>query len=57
MNFCFSLPMEAAHKIWPVSEMFENKGHVYVYSSGAGAHNPLGSKYLHKHRYYDSDYA
>ena len=37
---------------WPsVSEkMFEYYGHIHVYSTGAGADNPLGPKYFHKHK-------
>ena len=38
---------------WPaVSEkkMFEYYGHIHVYSPGAGADNPLGPKYFHKHK-------
>ena len=35
-----------------VSEkMFEYYGHTHVYSPGAGADNPLGPKYFHKHEY------
>ena len=34
-----------------VSEkMFEYYGHTHVYSPGAGADNPLGPKYFHKHK-------
>ena len=31
--------------------MFEYFGHIHVYSPGAGADNPLGPKYFHKHKY------
>ena len=49
-------PKEAPHKIgfhWTSSlrEQFENNGHIHVYSPGAGADNPLGSKFFHKHNY------
>ena len=30
--------------------MFEYYGHTHVYSPGAGADNPLGPKYFHKHK-------
>ena len=30
--------------------MFEYYGHIHVYSPGAGADNPLGPKYFHKHK-------
>ena len=30
-------------------KMFENNGHIHVYSPGAGADNPLGSNSFHKH--------
>ena len=30
--------------------MFEYFGHIHVYSPGAGADNPLGPKYFHKHK-------
>ena len=39
---------------WPSDfreEMFEYYGHTHVYSPGAGADNPLGPKYFHKHEY------
>ena len=39
---------------WPsVSEekMFQYHGNIHVYSPGAGADNPLGPKYFHKHQY------
>ena len=32
-------------------KMFEYYGHTHVYSPGAGADNPLGPKYFHKHEY------
>ena len=32
-------------------KMIEYYGHTHVYSSGAGADNPLGPKYFHKHEY------
>ena len=33
-----------------VSEkLFQYYGHIHVYSPGAGADNPLGPKYFHKH--------
>ena len=30
---------------------FEYYGHIHVYSPGAGADNPLGPKYFHKHKF------
>ena len=30
--------------------MFENNGHIHVYSPGAGADNPLGSKSFQKYK-------
>ena len=34
-----------------VSEkMFQYYGHTHVYSPGAGADNPFGPKYFHKHK-------
>ena len=30
--------------------MFEYFGHIHVYNPGAGAGNPQGSKYFHKHK-------
>ena len=30
--------------------MFENNGHIHVYSPGAGADNPLGSKFFQKYK-------
>ena len=38
---------------WPSpfrEEMFEYFGHIHGYSPGAGADNPLGQKYYHKHK-------
>ena len=35
---------------WP-SGFREEDGHTHVYSPGAGADNPLGPKYFHKHEY------
>ena len=39
---------------WPSGfreeKRFEYYGHTYVYSPGAGADNPLGTKYFHKHK-------
>ena len=32
------------------NKMFEYYGHTHVYSPGAGADNPLGRKYFHKHK-------
>ena len=32
-------------------EKFEYYGHIHVYSPGAGAGNPLGTKFSHKHKY------
>ena len=31
--------------------MLENNGHIHVYSPGAGAEKPLGSKCFHKHKF------
>ena len=31
--------------------MFENDGHIHVYSPRAGADNPHGTKNFHKHKY------
>ena len=31
-------------------KMFKYFGHIHVYSPGAGADNPLGPKYFHKHK-------
>ena len=31
--------------------MFENNGHIHVYSPRAGADNPLGSNYFHLQYY------
>ena len=33
------------------NQMFEYHGHIHVYSPGAGADNPLGPKYFHKHKF------
>ena len=30
--------------------MFQNNGHIHVYSPGAGADNPLGSKFFQKYK-------
>ena len=30
-----------------VEKMFENGGHIHVYSPGAGADNPLGTNVFH----------
>ena len=30
--------------------MLENNGHIHVYSTGAGADNPLGSKVFQKYK-------
>ena len=53
----FTLPKNAPRKSLAligqaVSEkkMFEYYGHTHVYSPGAGADNPLGPKYFHKHK-------
>ena len=32
-------------------KMFEYYGHTHVYSPGAGADNPLGTNFFHKHKY------
>ena len=31
--------------------MFEYFGHIHVYRTRAGADNPLGLKYFHKHKF------
>ena len=37
---------------WPSSFRDEaDYGYIHVYSSGAGADNPLGQKYFHKHNF------
>ena len=50
----FPLPKEAPHKnlaligqAVSVEKMFENGGHIHVYSPGAGADNPLGTNVFH----------
>ena len=33
-----------------LKKMFDYFGHIHVYSPGAGADNPLGPNYFHKHK-------
>ena len=36
---------------WPSGFRGEYYDHIHVYSPGAGADNPLGTKFFHKHKY------
>ena len=47
IKFGFDWPWQAVSE----KNMFEYYGHTHIYSPGAGADNPLGPKYFHKHEY------
>ena len=52
----FPLPMEVPYDLALIDQgisekMFENNGHIHVYSPGAGAYNPIGPILFLKHKF------
>ena len=47
---CLTLSLALIGRAVSRKKMFEYFGHIHLYSTGAGADNLLGPKYIHEHK-------